>query len=196
MKLELSPQLESIREILEGSLRLKANESVPTVPSGLFQDLNQRYAAQRIVIEPTAQHPWLAGLRGFMRTPAFGLAAAALIVFGVLMPFVSHDGGHTGAESFRGVSGAVATPTMIILVDSPAGLEDTLIHSGSFEADSMVAVPDLDSAAQIAGPKVVLDFNTATLGAINEQGDTIHTASLPKSIADLSLAVADALSRL
>lgn len=196
MKLELSTQLEQIRRILEGSLRLKHTEQVPAIPAGLLQDLNQRYASQRIVIEPTRQHSWVASLRGLVRTPAFGLAAAALIVFGVLTPIVSHDSGRSGSESFRGVSGPVAAPARIVLVDSPAGLEDTLIHSRSFEADSLMTVIDLPAAAQISGPKVVLDFSNASLAAINEQGDTVHTAALPNSIAELSLAVADALSRL
>ncbi|MCH7227695.1 hypothetical protein [Haloferula sp. A504] len=196
MKLELSPPLESIRRILEGSLRLKPDEPVPSVPAGLLHDLNQRFATQRIVIEPSRQRRWLASLRGLVRTPAFGLAAAALIVFGVLTPIVGHDRGRTNAESFRGVSTPVSAPTMIVLVDSPAGLADTLAHSRSFEADSVVAVTDLASADQIAAPKVVLNFTDATLAAINDQGYVVHTAPLPKSIAELSLLVADALSHL
>lgn len=196
MKLDLPPQLEPIRRILEGSLRLRASESAPSLPVGLLDDLNQRFASQRIVIEPRRQVAWGAKLRRLVATPAFGLAAAAMLVFGVVTPFVSQFSGPETADGFRGATGAVGAEAMIVLVHSPADLENTLAHSGQFEADSIVSAGDMDAALQIPGAKVILDFESATVVALDNQGNTVHASGLPANLADLTLTVADALSHL
>ncbi len=196
MNLDLPPHLETVRRMLEGSLRLRPSEPVPAVPAGLLDDLNRKFVSQRIVIEPESRVSWKMKLKALVATPAFGLAAAAVMVFGVVAPLVHHQSGPGAVDSFRGVTGTVEAPAMIVLVDSPADLANTLSRSGQFEASSVIAVGDLKAASDIAGPKVILDFESATIRAIDDQGETLHEAGLPTRISDLTLSVADALSRL
>lgn len=196
MKLELPPHLESTRLMLQGSLRLRPSEPVPAMPAGLFDDLTRRFASQKIVIEPKRRLRWAERLRGMLASPTFGLAAAAVMVFGVVTPFLNRSSDASGPDAFRGTAGSVSAPAMIVLVDGPAELENTLGGSGQFEAGSLLSVRDLAAVEEIAGPKVILDFASATIQVVSESGETVHSGTMPESIADLTLAVADALTRL
>lgn len=196
MKLELPPQLEQTRRMLEGSLRLRPSETVPAVPAGLLDDLNRRFISQKIVIEPKRRFARSGRLRNLISSPAFGLAAAAVMVFGIVTPFVIRGSDSDAVDSVRGISGDVSAPAMIVLVNSPADLENTLAHSGQFESGSLISVRDLAAATDIPEPKVVLDFETAMIRSINADGETVHTGMLPERIADLTLSVAEALSHL
>lgn len=196
MKLDLSPPLEETRRMLEGSLRLKPSEPIPAVPRGLLDDLSQRYASRKIIIEPKLRPAWIERLRSIAASPAFGLAAAAVMVFSVVTPLVNRGSDAGNREVFRGINGEVSAPAMVVLINPPASLEHTLAHSGQFEADSFVTVQNLEAAETIGAPKVILDFESASIRGVNDNGEVIHTGSLPSSIADLTLSIADALNRL
>ena len=188
MNLDLPSDLEPTRQMLETSLRLRASERAPAVPEGLLDELNRRLGAQRIVIEPKRRSPWAARLRQLVASPGFGLASAALLVFGVLTPLLDF-----GDEPWRGIPVEVVDPAMILLVGGPPELANNLAQSGQFESGRMMSLNDLTATEEIAGPKVILDFENATIFGINENEEIIHTGTLPSSIADLIYAVGVAL---
>ena len=196
MKLDLPPQLEPTRKVLEDSLRLRPSEPPPAVPPGLLNDLNKRFASQRIVIEPGRRRAWLEGVKRLLASPGFGLSAAAIMILGVVTPILQHQSTPPSTERFRGIPGEVQVPAMILLVGGPPELGSNLAQSGQFEQDRLISVSDLAATRSIDNPKVVLDFSNSTIRAINEDGDTVYEGALPESIAELSLAVGETLGHL
>ena len=52
------------------------------------------------------------------------------------------------------------------------------------------------SSDSITGPRILVDFVTSTITALNASDEKIHTAPLPKDAEEISAAIATAVSRL
>jgi hypothetical protein len=198
MNAELPPQLEPTRQVLEASLRLRPEEKTPVVPDGLLDELNDRFASRRIVIEPKRHSVWVEGLKRLLASPGFGLSAAAVLLLGIVTPILQHQSVPPATERFRGhqLPGQASSPAMIVLVGEPPEMANNLALSGQFVKDRVMSVKDLAATESVANPKIILDFDSASIRAIDEEGETVHRGTLPESIADLSSAVAEALTHL
>ena len=131
----------------------------------------------------------------FLATPAFGVAAAAVVVLGVAVPMISKP---VPQESFRGMdSTAVSGDAVTILfVGTNRALQSAVENSGNFEPSAFRSAVDLASAQEVAGAKVVIDFNTEKIHAVDATGAETYSARIPAETDKVANAVADAVSRL
>jgi hypothetical protein len=186
----LPERLLPARDLLSRSLALHPRELAPAMPSALAADLAARFTLR--MAESTPVRISLAErFRNWLASPSFGLAAAAAVVVGVAIPMLSAPDPAT-SEMFRG--GAITTPSdtvRIAFIGENASVAAALKSSGNFEAVAFAA-----DAASLPGPKVVIDFGTGTVTAVDSTGNTIHSSPLPLEAKQAPEAVADAISRL
>ena len=187
---DLPERLLPARDLLSRSLVLHPRELAPAMPTGLAADLAVRFVPR--IAEPTPVRISLTErFRNWLASPSFGLAAAAAVVVGVAIPMLSAPDAAT-SEIFRGDTIAPATDTVwIAFIGENADVEAAIKSSGNFEAFAFAA-----DAASLPGPKVVLDFRTGTVSAVNASGSTVHSSALPMEAKQAPDAVADAISRL
>jgi hypothetical protein len=184
---QLPERLLPARDLLSRSLVLHPRELAPAMPSGLAADLAARFAAQTAQPAPV-RISLTERFRNWMASPGFGLTAAAAVVIGVAIPMLSAPD-----EMFRGdkpVTAATAT-VKIAFIGEDADIEAAIKSSGSFEPFAFAA-----DAASLPGPKVVIDFRTGTVNAVDASGATVHSSPLPAEAKRAPGAVADAVSRL
>ena len=186
----LPSDLQQTAEILRKSLVPRNDGNAPAVPAGLLDDLTARFGKNSHVIA-SREISRFRGIRSFVSTPAFGLAAAALVILTVALPPALRISGGT-ATAFRGGSAETAAPTStsIVLIGAPRGIAESLGESGDFEKGSIL------TADNAPGSKVVVDFNESTITSVAADGQPLHTAGLPADRAELSAAIAEALSKL
>ena len=182
---DLPERLLPARDLLSRSLVLHPRELAPAMPSGLAADLAARFTAQ-----PAAPTPVRISLserfRNWLASPGFGVAAAAAVVIGVAIPMLSAPD-----EMFRGDdSMSVATDTVkIAFIGENPDVAAAIKSSGTFEPFAFAA-----DAASLPGPKVVIDFRTGTVNAVDATGNTVHSSPLPAEAKKAPDAVADAVS--
>jgi hypothetical protein len=195
MHLELPEHLHSTRDLLLSSLPAHPLEKAPSMPAGLADDLMARFAPKTIVTPVVGKASLFERLRAFLATPAFGIAAAAVVVLGVAAPMISKP---VARETFRGAdSSAVAGGSVTILfVGTNSALQSAIENSGNFEASAFRSAVDLASVQDVAGPKVVINFNAGKIHAIDASGSEAYSARLPGAAEKVAAAVADAVSRL
>lgn len=196
MHLELPERLHSTRDLLMRSLPVHPLEKAPAMPAGLADDLMARHAPKAAVIKRVvATTSLLEKVRTFLATPAFGVAAAAAVVLGVAVPMISKP---VPQESFRGMdSTAVSGDAVTILfVGTNRALQSAVENSGNFEPSAFRSAVDLASAQEVAGAKVVIDFNTEKIHAVDATGAETYSARIPAETDKVANAVADAVSRL
>jgi hypothetical protein len=186
MDLELPENLRATRDLLTRSL-IMHREQAPAIPAGLARDLADRFATAAADPQPMPVS-WLEKVRGFFGTPAFGAVAAAVLVLGV----ASYP-----AESFRGsLSSAAGGETRVLFVGNNPEVLASVKASGIFEPSALHAVEGMVAAGVIPGPKVVVDFTSGTITAIDHKGTTLDHSSLPANSTEVAAAIAAALSRL
>ena len=192
MNLDLPKNLESTRNLLAGSLQLHASEQAPAVPGDLLNDLASRFNTTPAKAAPIPPRSWFEAVQSFIARPAFGMAALAIVILGISVPRMIDSTRPTGG--FRGaISPTTETRNIrIILIESPAGLLQTLANAGDFESTMISSAKSSDS---ITGPRILVNFATSTITALNASDEAIHTAPLPKDAAEISAAIATALSR-
>ncbi|BCX50350.1 hypothetical protein HAHE_42580 [Haloferula helveola] len=181
--------------MLAGSLRLRASEPAPAVPSGLLDDLNQRFSTRKIVIEAPRQFTLFRRLRSMLETPAFGMAAAIILVLAIAGPTLRQMGGGD-SHSFRGTPGSVEAPVRIVLIDGPAELPNFLKSSTDIEPGSLISVGDYGAAMSLEGPKVILDFKHSIIRSHSENGEVVYSDTIPESLAMLADAISEAVLHL
>ncbi len=196
MNNDLPKALESTRNLLAGSLQLHATEQAPSAPGDLLNDLGRRFSSAQSVAAPLQSRSWLAGIQSFIARPAFGMAALAIVILGISVPSLTRSNSTPAGGGFRG---AVTAPTQsrnlsIILIQAPTGVQSSLENSGDFESGVIFSTPS--SKANASGPRILVDFVTSTISALNASDESIYTAPLPADAADLSAAIATAVSRL
>jgi len=177
--------------MLRNSLMLRTDEMAPALPDGLFGDLAARFGIGAAMPASAARVSLLAKIQRFLSTPAFGMAAAALVILAAILPSVLRPSGDSGVSSFRGGTAEIGnTATHIVLIGASQDLASSLSKSGDFEKGSILTS---DTAP---GSKVLLDFNTSTITAITADGETVHSAALPADRMALTAAIAEALGKL
>ncbi len=192
MPLELPADLQPTADILRNSLMLRADEKTPALPADLFHDLAARFETSAAIPARLAKVSLFAKIQSFVSAPAFGMSAAALVILAVVLPTILKTSDGSGTTNFRGGSAeieATASPA-IVLIGAPQDIVSTLGNSGDFEKGSIFTT---DTAS---GAKVIVDFNSSTITAITEDGQSIHTAGLPADNTALSTVIAEALSKL
>ena len=183
----LPERLLPARDLLSRSLALHPRELAPAMPSGLAADLAARFTAR--LAEPAPVRISLTErFRNWLASPGFGVAAAAAVVIGVAVPMLSAPD-----EMFRGAdSTSAATDTVkIAFIGEDADVEAVIKSSGNFEPFAFAA-----DAASLPGPKVVIDFRTGTVNAVDSQGTTIHSTPIPAEAKRVPTTVAESVSRL
>jgi len=135
-------------------------------------------------------------VRRFSASPAFGLAAAVLLL-GLLVPQLV-DRSQDGPETFRATGDAAVSEhvSRIVFVGEGAEFVSAVESSEIFDPTSLVTANDTDSALFQPDPKVVIDFNAGTLSVFNREGEKTFSEDLPKDPNDLPAAIAAALTQL
>ena len=194
MNPNLPEELQSTRDLLAGSLQMHATEKSPAIPGDLLEDLVLRFNREPALAAQTESKSWFAAIQSFIARPAFGVAALAVVILGLVIPSVMRP--DRTESGFRGaVSDTIAAESArIILVKASPEIEQTLASSGDFEEGVISSVDRLDAAT--AGARVVVDFETSTIRVLNASGEEIHSAPVPEDSNELSAAIASALSRL
>jgi hypothetical protein len=185
---DLPERLLPTRDLLGRSLMLHPREEAPAMPAGLATDLALRFAPRAIERATPPRLSLVEKVRAWLASPGFGLAAAAVVVVGVAIPMISTP----DREIFRGSAQTAATDTVrIAFIGEDAAIESAIKSSGNFEAFAFAVGAD-----SLPGPKVVIDFRTGVISAVDRDGDTVHSAPIPDDAKDAPDAVADAVSRL
>lgn len=192
MELEIPVHLQATARTLRSSLRLRADETAPAVPSDLVESLNLRFSRRLVVIEPPRRASWFARLTRTLSAPGLAAAAACLAIAAVCVPMLRPD----TQETFRGSSAHASRNIPVILVSAPADTRQRLSQAGDLEPSAIQTVAEVSAVETFTGAKVIVDFGTSTISAIDDSGRTVHSASIPSDSADLSLSIADAVSRL
>lgn len=194
MNHDLPQNLAATRDLLAGSLQLHATERAPAIPADLLNDLSRRFNTAPVSAASIQSRSWFEAVQSFIARPAFGMAALAIVVLGISVPQMINSTS-TPAGGFRGsVTPTAATPNIrIILIQSPAGFQQALADLGDFENSMISSATSSDS---ITGPRILVDFVTSTITAVNASDEKIHTAPLPKDAEEISAAIATAVSRL
>ncbi|MGJ8633047.1 MAG: hypothetical protein ACSHX7_03940 [Luteolibacter sp.] len=192
MRLDLPQNLQNTADILRNSMTLGSLEIAPIMPQGLFEDLAARFETSPAVATPSTQISFFNKVQSFFATPAFGAAAAALVILTVALPAVLKTSTDSDTTEFRGSSeNVVATsPISIVLIDAPVNLSSSLGNSGDFEKDSILTT---DTAS---GAKVLVNFGNSTISSVTADGETVHITNLPADQTALNAAIATAISRL
>jgi hypothetical protein len=195
MNLDLPTNLESTRNLLAGSLQLHATEQAPAVPADLLHDLTRRFNSAPVTAATIQPRSWFEAVQSFIARPAFGMAALAIVILGISVPRMIDSTSTASSGGFRGtVSPAAVTRNIrIILIQSPSGFQQALANVGDFESGMISSAASSDS---ITGPRILVDFVTSTITALNASNEKIHTAPLPKDAEEISAAIATAVSRL
>ena len=184
---DLPERLLPARDLLSRSLTLHPRELAPAMPSGLAADLAARFTPQTAATPPD-RISLTERFRNWLSSPSFGLTAAAAVVIAAAIPMISGP----SPELFRGDTITSTTDTVrIAFVGENASLATAIKSSGNFDAVAFAA-----DAASLPGPKVVIDFGTGTVNAVDPSGNTIHSSPLPLDAKEAPSAVTDAIVRL
>lgn len=198
MKIEVSERLQATRDLLIQSLPSHPQEVAPPVSQGLMEDFAERFGpAQAAPAAKVAEERLVDKVRRFFASPAFGLAAAAVLLLGLLVPQLV-DRSKDGPETFRAGGDAAVSDhvSRIIFVGDGAEFVAAVESSEVFEPTSLVTASDLESALFQPDPKVVIDFDAGTLSVYDAGGEKTFSEVLPKDPNDLPAAIAAALTQL
>lgn len=198
MDLELPAHLHATRDLLTRSL-VSHPERAPAIPAGLAADLSASFDRRGTPAAgpAAATRSWALRLRNWFATPAFGAVAAAVLVLGTALPLFDRPSAPDRGETFRGDHGAAQAPVVrIIFVGEEAGDRAAIESSGSFEAASLLSVEGIESAREIEGPKVIVDFTARSITAFDAAGAVAHEEAMPDSSSQLGNSIAKAVMRL
>jgi hypothetical protein len=190
MDLDLPSNLHPTRDLLMRSLVMHP-EQAPAIPAGLAADLSARFAPREFAAPQVAAVSWFEKVRGFLSTPAFGAAAAAVVVMGVAVPMISAPA-ERGNHVFRGDTSAITADSVrIVFVGQNPAMVSEITASGDFEA---AAIATTECSATVTGPAVIVDFTTGSLSAVDADGTLLHRTDLSGDASEVSASIASALS--
>lgn len=194
MSIKLSASLDHIADILRTSMTIHADEVAPALPIQLLEDLTARFSAPTAVPVPPVPlaisgNSLFEKARSLFSSPAFGIAAAGLFTLTAALPLLLDLFDSPTTTHFRGSSTYIENSALIILVGASGEQISSLETSGDFEKE---AIHTRDTASSA---KVIVDFKNSTITSITANGEPIHTASLPAAQAEISTAIAEALSK-
>lgn len=175
---------------------MHASEQAPALPGDLLNDLSRRFNTAPALVPTSHTRSWFATLQSFVARPAFGVAALAVVVLGISLPGMIKPESKIPGGGFRGTvsNTPAALDIHIVLIQAPTGFQKALEDEGDFE--SGVITSTRSSEVTTTGPRILVDFTTSTITAINASDEKIHIGSLPVDPADISSAIAAAVSRL
>lgn len=185
---ELPDHLRPTANLLSASLCLRSNEKAPAIPADLLADLTARFSATPMVQAAPQKHSWFQAARSFVSRPAFGICSAAAVVAIIAVPSLIKEDDST---VFRG-DVTIQTDidaASIILVGAPEGTREMLQSNGYFDSTALTG-----QTASSASAKVVVDYNSSLILAIDSQGKTIFSTEIPANDDELADAIATALS--
>jgi hypothetical protein len=195
MDLELPAHLHATRDLLTRSL-VSHSERAPAMPAGLAADLIARFETRGTPAPAAATRSWALGLKRFFATPAFGAAAAAVLVLGTAMPLLDGPSAANN-ENFRGGSTVESRSSVrIIFIGEEPGDRAAVESSGNFESASLMSVEGIEAALELDGAKVLVDFSSRKITAFDASGKVVHDESMPEASSQLGDAIAKAVTRI
>lgn len=185
---ELPEHLRHTANLLSTSLLQRPSEKAPEVPGDLLADLTARFTSAPAATLAPQNHSWFRAAVSFVSRPVFGLAAASALVAIIVAPTLMKPDEPT---VFRGgvTTQSDIDAASIILVGAPDGTLEILQSSGYFDSSAFAA-----EAAPSSSSKVIVDYNSSLILAIDSKGKTVFTTEIPARDEDLRDAIATALS--
>lgn len=197
MNLDLPPHLHATRDLLMGSMKTHATEQAPALPTALLEDLTRTASRQPIALRQNSLAGLFESLRSMMASPAFGGAAAAIMVLAIASAVILRPDASSSGDTFRGAgSFSESTSARVILVGASTGLQEELKAISDLERGAFSSVSSTEGIEEIKGALVIVDWEAQTITAINAKGEIAYSNDLPTSTSSLSLEIALALSRL
>jgi hypothetical protein len=181
MNIELPKTLQPTADLLASSLRPHLRDTAPPIPQSLIQDLVPSLAATETAA--TAKISWFEKARSFVATPAFGLAAAAMVVLGFFAPaLISPLSNDAPNENFRGKAHLVHTSSdaAIVLITDNSDIRVLLEESGLFDMTSVIETSDPLVAATISTAKLLVDVKGGAMVAYNAESREVLADQLPE----------------
>ena len=182
MNIELPQHLQATADLLSGSLQRHSQDTAPPIPRGLADDLSSRFApASPAPAVQSSKVSWFEKARSFVATPAFGLAAAAMVVLGFFTPALMTPAQvGTPTESFRG-SHVVHTSSnaSIVLITDNSETRRLLEESGLFDMSIVIETSDPLVAATISTAKLLVDVKGGAMVAYNAESREVLADHLP-----------------
>lgn len=188
---DLPEHLRETRDLLMRSAPRGSGESPPPPPQDLIDDLEARLGgvASTPARAPQPAAPRVGWLRRFLASPAFGVAAALILLVGIAIPLLDSPPAGQGTETFRGGSAAAATQVHLILVGSEAAtLDPKLFDPAALTRADTAPAPESDPF-----PRVVVDFTHGEIVSYDTDGREVDRLALPEDPAELAEAIARAI---
>ena len=178
MNPELPEHLQATAALLSRSLPRHCRESSPAIPADLLGDLSRK----SVVESPSAKLVWFERARSWVSSPAFGLAAAALVVIGFFAPALMNPAGTAAPqETFRGTHVVNTTSNAaIVLITDHSDTRRLLEESGLFDMSIVIETSDPLVAATIPSAKLIVDVNGGAIVAYNAESREILADQLPE----------------
>ncbi|MGB6219928.1 hypothetical protein [Haloferula sp.] len=178
-------------------MKTHATEQAPALPTALLEDLTRTASS----LPSSSRQSSLAGLfeslRSMMASPAFGGAAAAVMVLAIASAVMLRPDASAPGETFRGAgSFSAANSARVILVGASTELQHELEAISDLEDGVFSSVSSTEGLEEIKGALVIVDFKAQTITGINAKGEVAYSSDLPASASSTSLEIALALSRL
>jgi hypothetical protein len=196
MNLDLPEHLHATRNLLMGSMSTHATEQAPALPTALLEDLTRSVTLQQAAPSQSTFANFVESLRSLVAGPAFGGAAAAIMVLAVVSTIVLRPDASSQKDTFRGAASySAADSARVILVAAPFGLKSELEDISDFEDGVFSSAPSFEAASELEGARVIVDFAGGTIASFNAKGELVYKTSLPESTSGLSLEIAAAMTR-
>ena len=175
---ELPQHLKATADLLTRSLKLHPLDTAPPLPEGLVQDLSSRFSPS--AAKHQVKISWFEKARSIISTPSFGLAAAALMLFGFIAPSLVGPGATPSNETFRGTKVVYsASDAKIVLITEDSTTRRLLEDSGLFDMSAVIETADPIVAASISSAKLLVDVRGGAIVGYNAESREILADQLP-----------------
>jgi len=191
MKDPIPEHLKPVRQILMDSAQGTPEDEAPPPSGDLLDDLEKSLTGHATSPAATsAAHPSLfERARRLFASPAFGLAAAVIVVLFVAVPLFQ------GRHGFRSGGSSTAETARVILVGIDDDTFATLSSNGLFDPQALLRLDSRAEADAMETPKVIVDFEEGMLRAYDAGGNDFYRHII-KAESSLPSDIAQALSKL
>ncbi|MEM1085398.1 MAG: hypothetical protein AAGI48_14895 [Verrucomicrobiota bacterium] len=195
MNIELPQHLQATADLLSRSFPGHSQDHAPSLPKSLVEDFVLQDEPQ---VAPKPKISLFSKARSFIATPAFGLAAAALIVIGFFSPALLGPADQsTPREAFRGSKLVHATnsATVVLITDEPE-TRQLLEDSGLFDMEFVIETSDPLVAVSIPTAKLLVDVKGGAIVGYNAESREVVSDELPTDRSKLAERIALAFGAL
>ncbi|MEP4079200.1 hypothetical protein [Haloferula sp.] len=199
MNIELPQHLKATADLLSSSLQKHSQDTAPPIPEGLANDLSSRFApTKQVSASQSAKVSWFEKARSLVSTPAFGLAAAAIVVIGFFAPAaITPPQSSTTNESFRGAHVVhTGSNASIVLITDNADTRLLLEESGLFDMSVVIETSDPLVAATISTAKLLVDVKGGAIVGYNNKSREVLADQLPEDRTEIAERIALAFGAL